>query len=519
MELKILATSDIHGYIMPTNFTQRDLDLPFGTAKAATKIRQLRQAACGPVLQIENGDFIQGSPLSYYVRKHEEHGAKALTQVVNRLAYDVSVLGNHEFNYGIEYLQEAIASYDHPVLAANILNASGQPAFGQPYALIEKEGLTIAVLGLVTQHIPHWEHPATIEGLTFANIIDTAQAYVPRLRQLADVVVVAYHGGFSKDLQTGEPTELLTGENEGYDLLQQVSGIDALVTGHQHRQIATKINGVPVIQPGFQGAFVGEIILELDANKQVIASSAALHAVAEEQPDPEVVADFAALHEEVEAWLDQPVGKVSGDMGICDPHQARLQEHPYIEFVNKVQMQASGADISGTALFNNEGKGFGEIITMRDILINYVYPNTLAVLNISGAELKAALEQTAEHFIIKNDEMIFNPEFAAPKPQYYNYDMYEGIEYVIDLSFPVGSRITTLNYQNKPVAPDDCLTIVLNQYRAVGGGNYAMFRPEKIIREIQIDMTELIAEYLRQHPVIDATVDNNFKIIGSEKPC
>lgn len=516
MELKILATSDMHGYIMPTNFTERGLDLPFGTARVATKLKELHRAAKGPIVQIENGDFIQGSPLSYYVRKNPVHGAKAITSIINDLHYDVSVLGNHEFNYGIDYLEEAIQSYNHPVLAANILNSEGKPAFGQPYTIIEKSGVKIAILGVVTQYIPNWEQPATIEGLTFVSIIETVKKYLPELRAQADVVIVSYHGGFEKDLVSGEPTERLTGENEGYDLLHQVSGIDALVTGHQHRQIATKVNGVPVIQPGFQGAFVGEIILELDENNhyKVINSAATLHSVSEEPVDQEISDKLADLNEEVETWLDQPVGKVDGDMRISNPNAARLTEHPYIEFINKVQMDAGQVDISGTALFNNDGKGFNQTITMRDVITNYVYPNTLAVLKVTGGELKAALEQTAEYFVLDQGEIIFNPKFVEPKPQYYNYDMYEGIDYVIDLKEPVGQRITTFDYHGVPIKPEDELEIVTNQYRAVGGGNYAMFSAEKIVREIQIDMTELIAEYLRKHPTIEATVNHNFKVIG-----
>ena len=517
MKLTILATSDMHGYLMPTNYTARGLDLPFGTAKVATKLNELRQKACGPVVLIENGDFIQGSPLSYYVRKQPQHGAQAITKIINQLNYDVSVLGNHEFNYGIGYLEEVIASYHHPVLAANILNEEGEPAFGQPYVLLEKENLKVAILGLVTQYIPHWEQPTIIEKLTFVSAVDTAKKYVPKLREAADIVIVSYHGGFEKDLKTGEPTEQLTGENEGYDLLHKVPGIDALVTGHQHRKIATKVKDIPVIQPGYQGAFVGEITLELDDNKKVRTSCAQIHATANEKVDARIADELAALNEEVEAWLDQPMGHVAGNMRIDDANQARIVEHPYIEFINKVQMAASGVDISGTALFNNDGRGFNETITMRDIITNYVYPNTLAVLRLTGAELKAALEQSADHFILQKGQIMFNPKYISPKPQYYNYDMYEGIDYVIDLNQPVGQRITTLTYHGQPISATDELEVVTNQYRAVGGGNYAMFGSEKIVREIQIDMTELISEYLRTHPKIEATVNHNFTFIGAEE--
>lgn len=230
-------------------------------------------------------------------------------------------------------------------------------------------------------------------------------------------------------------------------------------------------------------------------------------------PDAELVASIAELSSEVETWLDQPCGKVEGDMLIHDPMAARLTEHPYIELINKVQMAASGAKISGAALFNNEGRGFNPTITMRDIITNYIYPNTLAVLKISGADLKAALEKTATFLSLVDGQVIFNPRYVNPKPQYYNYDMYEGIKYTIDLRLPEGQRVTRLMFDSAPVEPTASYEVVMNQYRGVGGGNYAMFSPTKIVKEIQVDMTELIAEYLKKYPVIEATVNNNFTIL------
>ncbi|WP_461198016.1 bifunctional metallophosphatase/5'-nucleotidase [Enterococcus sp. N249-2] len=515
MKITFLETSDMHGYVAPTNFSD-DQEQGFGTAKVAAKMKQLKAEANGPVITIENGDFIQGSPLSYYIAK-SQHPVAALTAPVNQLGVDAHVLGNHEFNYGLDYLKEAISSYQSPVLAANIVNDTGEPFFGQAYTIIEKEGVKIAVLGLVTQYIPHWEQPATIKGMTFQSIVDTAKVYVPKLRELADIVVISYHGGFEKDLTTGEPTELLTGENEGYQLLHEVSGIDALFTGHQHREIAGVVNGVPVVQPGFRGSFIGKIELTVTTDEgrvRVVEREAALVPVADAAPDEATLALLAPINEELNTWLDQPLGQVQGDMRITDPMGARIKEHPYIEFINQVQMAASGAKISGTALFNNEGKGFGSTITMRDVITNYIYPNTLAVVRVTGAELKAALEQTANYLVSEAGQIIFNPAFIDPKPQYYNYDMYEGIEYTIDLRQPTGQRITALAFEGAAIGMEQPLDIVINQYRAVGGGNYDMFSADKIIREIQVDMTELIADYLKAHPMIEAATNQNFTVIA-----
>lgn len=514
MKIKLLATSDMHGYILPTNYGEKNMNLPFGTAKVASTIQHIKQQANGPVITIDNGDFIQGSPLSYFVNKSPQYHVKDLTQVINAIGYDLGVLGNHEFNYGMSYLTQAVDSYKHPILCANILKEDGTPIFGKAYDIKVFDGVKIAFLGVTTQYIPNWEQPITIQGLTFKSVVETVKEYMPLLKSKADIVVVVYHGGFERDLETGEPTELITGENEGYALVHEVDGIDALITGHQHRVIAQHLNGVPVVQPGQRGEYVGEIELtieQVNGQYQVISSQVQLHVTGEFPVSMEVLTLVNKLQEDVEVWLDQPAGKVIGDMTISDPHQARLKEHPYIEFIQRVQMEATGTKISATALFNNEGRGFNPTITMRDIITNYIYPNTLAVVRVTGQELKDALEQTAQYFIVENGVITFNPKYMLPKPQFYNYDMYEGVDYTLNFSNPVGSRVVELLYQGAPIDLQATFDVVTNQYRAVGGGNYTMFSPEKIVKEIQIDMTELIAEYLKRYPVIEATVNHNYK--------
>ena len=512
MQLTILSTSDTHGYVLPTNYAKRDLAQPFGLTRAATVLAQHQQ---NPTLTIDNGDWLQGSPLAYYAARMTNDPTQ-LTAAYNAVGYDVGVLGNHEFNYGADYLQSAIAKLNYPIVCANILRA-GQPAFGQAYQLFEKAGIKVAVLGLTTNYIPHWGGPANIKGLEFVSAVDVAKTWVPKLHQLADVVVIAYHGGFERDLETGQPTEKLTGENVGYQLTE-IPGVDALVTGHQHRELAGVVNGVPVTQPGYRGANVGQITLSLEKTStgwQVAQGTAQLLKTDTAQPDPSVANAVAQTNDVVEDWLDSPLGHVNGDMSLHSAWQARLHESAYIEFINKVQMAATGTDISGTALFTNDGRGFKQTITMRDVVTNYVYPNTLSVLKLSGADLKAALEQNAEYFSLDaKGQLQVTPRFEHPKPQHYNYDMYQGIHYVLDISRPVGQRVVNLTYHDQPIDLEASYEVVANQYRAGGGGNFAMFGQSKVIRENQKDMTELIADYLQAHPQIEATVDNNFRVVA-----
>ncbi len=519
MKLTILATSDIHGYLYPTDYLNTNDELPFGLFKAASLLKKEREEAEGAVLLIENGDYIQGSPLSQYV-KENQRTPKELVSVLNDIGYDVGVLGNHEFNYGLDYLKEGIEFANHPVLSANIIKDDGSYLADGPIKIIEKKGVKIGILGLTTQYIPHWEHPENIPELNFLSAVETAKKWVPQLQKEADLVIVAYHGGFEADLTTGEPTERLTGENEAYQLIKEVPGIDALITGHQHREIATIVEGVPVIQPGYRGENIGKITLEFKREAkelQIIHKEADLLSVAGAELSKEFTEKHQPLARSVNQWLDQVIGYTSGDMRIQNAHQARMVEHPYIEFINRVQLYYGQADISGTALFSDTVSGYGKEITVREVILNYPFPNTLAVIQVSGSELKAALEQSAEYFILNaENQIVVQSKFITPKPQPYNYDMYEGIDYTIDVSQPVGERIVKLQFENKDVLPEDTFELVTNQYRAVGGGNFSMFADKPFIREVNVSMSDLITEYIQEKKIIEAEVNHNFQVISKK---
>ncbi|AMV66401.1 2',3'-cyclic-nucleotide 2'-phosphodiesterase [Pediococcus damnosus] len=515
--LTLLSTSDVHGFVYPTNFVKRHSNLPFGLLKAASIIENERKKTTDPVLTIDAGDVLEGSPLTEYLAKFSNPSApQRLLKAYNAIGYDIGVLGNHEFNYGMSYLNAAIRSTDYPMLSANILNDNDEPIGDGAYRILKIHGVRIAILGLTTAYIPFWEDPVHIKGLKFNRVLDTAKRYVPWLRKRADVVIVVYHGGFERDLKSGIETESLRGENVGYELLKTVKGIDALISAHQHRLIATKLFGVPIVQAGHRGAAVGKIVLKIDPSRphMVVDATAELCSAAKAPVHKKLRAIMSDVETDTQTWLDQPLGQVHGDMRINNPFRARVEESAFIEFIQKVQMAATGTSISATALFNDEATGFGSQITMREVVTNYIYPNSLAVLRVSGADLRAALEVSAKYFTLDgHNQLMVNPKYLSPKKRHYNYDMYEGIDYTLDISKPIGKRVTQLSCKGHTIEANDSFEIVLNKYRAVGGGHYPMFSESKIIRENTEAMSELIADYLQQHPIIEATVNNNFKVI------
>lgn len=516
MRVKILSTSDVHGYLYPTNYSTADNVSDYGMLKAATLIQQQKANADidEVVIAIENGDWIQGSPLTSYVAKQttpEQQGI--FTRVTGTIGYDAGVLGNHEFNYGLDYLRAAEQNRNYPLLGANIDGGQQQSIIDAPYTIVEAKGIKIAILGLTTAYIPVWERADHITGLTFKSALETAKYWVPRLHKMADLVVVAYHGGLENDLKTGVPTEKLTTENEGGRILTQVPGIDALVTGHQHRQIAQVVNGVPVTQPGERGPFVGCIELRLDKDNHVLGAAASLLPTKGREPDLALTKMTIKLEQNVQKWLDQPLGQVAGQsMVITDPLQARLHGHPYLQFINQVEMVATGTDIAATALFNDEVHGYESAVTIRQVLNSYGYPNTLVVEQITGADLRDALERSASYFALQDGRVVVSDKFIEPKVQHYNYDFYSGIDYEFDLTQPVGSRVTKLNYHGQPVIADQSLQVTMNQYRGNGGGDYPMFSADKVVREVNLDMTELITNYFESHNLVVASQPENFQV-------
>lgn len=516
--LVILETSDIHGSIFPIYYGTNE-KVPQGLSHAATVIKRHRKKEKN-LLVIDNGDLIQGTPLAYHFAKFGSDLPNPMVMVLNALEYDGAVIGNHEFNYGMEILSRTVSESKFPWLSANTVDSStGNPKFGTPYLIKEFDcGLKAAVLGLTTHYIPNWENPKHIQELRFEDALENAKKWVNYIHETErpDVLILSYHGGFERDLETGRETENQTGENQAYRICHEIEGIDILLTGHQHRKIAGELNGVTVLQPGFNGKHIGKASISFVKNNgewQIADKVAELIDLNDEKSDEGILALVQKYEQETQNWLDQTLGTIEGNMKVADPLDLRMNDHPLIEFINKVQIEASGAPISNTALFHNEAPGFSQSVTMREIVSNYVYPNTLTVIRISGQDMKDALEQSANYFVLENGDIAVNPSFSYPKPQHYNYDMWEGIEYVLDIRKPVGERVVKLTQKGQDVKPEEEFEVVMNNYRAGGGGNYTMFRDKPIIKEIQTDMAELLANYFLKYHTVKATVNHNWKVI------
>lgn len=516
--LTILATSDLHGHVYPTTYRGK-INQPLGIAKLATLIERERRRSKDVVL-IDNGDVIQGSPLMAHF-----HGSTLETnpiiKAMNQLDYDAAVIGNHEFNFGRGALDAAVLASRFPWLSANILDQStNAPLYGKPYLIKETpHGVRVAILGVTTHAIPNWEQPRHLSGIAFTDAFETTQAWVNTIRERedVDVLVVSYHGGFERDLTSGSATEALTGENQGYRILKEIDGIDVLLTGHQHRKIAEVVGKTAVLQPGVNGEALGKVTLDLIRQKDtwtITAQQADLMPVTTAVPaSAGILIATHRAHHETEMWLDQPVGLIDGDLSIRDPFQLRLKTHPFIALINHVQMDAAGVAISLTSLLHDQAPGLSGAVTLREIVSNYIYPNTLTVLELTGKDIKLALEQSATYFQLDDQhQLTVNPAFLSPKPAPYNYDMWAGIEYQLSINQPPGQRVQYLHRNGQPVQDGETFPVVMNSYRASGGGNFELFKDKPVLKAMQTDMTDLLVAYFSQHPTIEPSAYVNFTV-------
>jgi len=227
--------------------------------------------------------------------------------------------------------------------------------------------------------------------------------------------------------------------------------------------------------------------------------------------DTEILDATREYEEKTQKWLDTPVGTAIGDFYVENPFYGRMWDNALIEFVNKVQMDYTGAKISSTSLFTDDVKGWKSgPVTLRDINAVYIYANTLKVIKVKGSDIKAALERSADYFAFENGVAKENKSWVEPKVQRYNYDMWEGISYKIVLNRPTGDRIVDLMFEGKPLDMDGEYEIVLNNYRGAGGGGYSMFNNKPVVKEVLIEMAELMTSYLIEKKEITAMVDNNW---------
>ncbi len=511
--MTILETTDLHGHLLPWDY-QRARPADDGLARVASRIAAIRKETPN-VLLLDAGDTIQGTPIEFLHAKDPSKGPDPMAEAMSALRYDAMAVGNHEFNFGLAVLRKAQKESAFPWLSANTRNVSDGSAAFPEYIVKTVAGIRVGVLGLTTPNIPNWEPARNRPGLRWEDPVETAARLVPVLRgkERCDFVVVLVHSGPEVDLKTGVPDG--TDDENRVVALSKVPGIDLLLTGHTHRRIPlTKLNGVPMIQPGRWGDVLARVDVTFersDGRVRVADMTAALlPSDASVATDPAIAAIAAPFDAVARAYMEEVVAVADEDFPGA---RARLEDTALLDFVNDAMREATGADLSMTSLLPGRFEGFRKgPIRVRNVYTLYPYENQLVEIEIDGAALKACLEHAAEFYAtatFEDGKLVLTPkEKMIP----YNFDVVQGASYRIDPTAPVGSRVKDLAYRGRPVQPTDRFTLAVNAYRAQGSGGYKVLKGATVVKELPDEIRELLIERLKKVGHVRPATDHNWVV-------
>lgn len=525
----VLATTDMHGNIYPYDYLT-GAPAARGLAKLATLIQAEKKSAPSALL-VDCGDTIQGSPLESVYQQYVASGKLPLKLsfagkpfagdpmmlAMNYLHYDAMAVGNHEYNYGLSNLDKARSEARFPWLSANTIAApkGGRKRF-DPYIVKEVDGVKVAIIGITTPAVPTWEKPENYRGYSFVDGRAAVEKAVAELRtqHKPDLILVIAHSGFDREGRA--PSSAGSGPRENIaDEIAKVPGVDVVIFGHTHNQVAEmRIGDVLLTQPKNWAISMARVDVRLEAKPNggygvVSKSSRILPVTNAIEADPEILQLAKPYHEVTERYLNTVVGHAKTSI---DAKESRIGDTAIIDAIQRVEMHYAKADVSFASSFNPRAEIPKGDVTVRQIAALYLYDNELYAVEGTGKMVKDALENAARFFNSCKDPSCANSPLIGNRVLGYNFDMAHGVTYELDLTRPEGDRVQNLQFRGKPLAPDQKLRIALNNYRAGGSNGYTMFQNAKILWRSYDDLRELIIRYYSEHE-LPTNADDNWRVV------
>ena len=543
--VRIAVTSDIHGALFPYDFLNGIPGSP-SLASVKTFADSVRALPGANLILLDNGDLIQGTPAAYYANFVAKSRMNLFARVMNYMQYDAATAGNHDIEAGPAIYYRLQREFSFPWLGANIIRTeTGKPAF-EPYTIIERSGIRIAVLGLITPGVPGWL-PATLwPGLRFDELVESAKYWTSHIQEQEkpDAIIGLFHTGMGQQ-NPGAPGDLP--ENAGWMAALQVPGLDLVILGHDHRPRAEKVtslNGrtVAIVNPGSGARNVGyaELLFSMGENGNFKLVSAEPRVVPLENTKPSATFEskFRKDIRAVRKYAEKPVATLKQTL---EAGESLFGSSAFTDLIHEAQLAITGADISITAPLTTSGNLDQGTLLVRDLFKLYRYENYLYVMELTGREILDFLEYSGSLWFNqmkdKNDHLLNfrrdaggntvmnnngQPSLANPS---FNFDSAAGIIWHLDLSKPAGNRVTIHSMEDgSPFSEEKVYKAAINSYRGSGGGGHLTAGAgiehgrlqERIVKTSETDIRSMLIHYFRRKGIIDAGARNNWKLVPEE---
>lgn len=510
-QITILGTTDLHGNVWGFSYEDNAETDADGMARVYTYVQEVRAENPNTILT-ESGDFIQGTIMTDDLFNKFPEKEHPVVAAMNFMGYDAITAGNHEFNWGITNMQTILGRSNAPVLAANVKDANGELVTGAGWTIVDRAGVKIAIIGVVTPNVPVWDGGKEgIDDCTYEAANVAVRNAIAEIGDQADILVVSAHMGLEPEFDTEN------GSDGAYKILEDCPEIDVLQVGHYHVTVNEKIGDTIVVGGRNAAKEVSRIDLTLDADKNIVDAKVEIVPMEGYEPNQELRDLIKDAHEAAISYIqDDVVGsaaaKFQPEDEISGIPQGWLEDTAVLDLINKIQMETAQADVSACALFKVTSDLPEGELNYGNVFDIYKFDNTLYRVTVTGAELKAYMEWSVSYYNQwqEGDVTIsFNPDQPS-----YLYDVFAGVDYEIDLSKPVGERIQNVMFKGEPLADDQTLTLAVNNYRFSSALKSKGLVAGDKEWESSGSIRDMIVAYLAENSPVSPEVDNNWKIVG-----
>lgn len=523
--LRIVETSDVHGAFFPYNFIERR-SMNGTMARVSSYVKRQRKEMGNRLILLENGDILQGQPTCYYTNFVATDKPNIAAEVVNYLKYDAQTFGNHDVETGHKVYDKWIKDLDCPVVGANIIDMKSGKPYVEPYVIIEREGVRVAVLGMLTPAIPNWLHQNLWSGMRFEEMVSSTKHWVKILREQekADVVIGLFHSGWEGGIVTDEYDEDATKK-----IAEQVEGLDIIFFGHDHQERNVTVNGVLCMDPGPNAVRVASATIQV-RNGKVVSKKGELIDVTKEPLDEDFMQYFQPRYDEVKAFVERKIGMFNDNMLSRD---AFFGSAAFVDLIHQLQLEHTGADVSFTAplTFNSEIKA-GPVY-QSDMFKLYRFENGIYVVRMTGKEIRNYLEMSYDQWVNTMTSPDDHIMLLAPKTPgdnqregfknfTFNFDSAAGIDYVVDVTKPNGEKVRILQMSNgQPFNEDAWYRVAMNSYRGNGGGELLVRGagipldsiPQRIEYQSERDQRHYLTQKIEREGSITPKPLNNWRFV------